>query len=61
MNWYLIDRLDTHCQGPYVITERADVDGGYLVRVIAYTRDHLPTLGVSITFVPVSPKQGGVE
>jgi hypothetical protein len=38
--------------GPYVITDRAAVPGGWLVRVIAYTYDGLPSLGVGITFVP---------
>lgn len=52
MEWVEIDRTETHENGPYVVTERAAVPGGYLVRLIAYTYDGYPSLGVSLTFVP---------
>ena len=52
MHWEEIDRIETYDGGPYVITEQASVPGGSLVRIIGYTYDGLPSLGVGITFVP---------
>lgn len=58
--WTEIDRVETGTgPGPYVITERAPVPGGYLVRMIGYTWCGLPSLGVSITFVPDLPDFNG--
>jgi len=60
LHWEEIDRVESHDNGPYVVTERTSVPGGYLVRIIGYTWDGLPSLGVSITFVPDLPaKQEG--
>lgn len=52
LHWEEIDRVESHDKGPYVVTERASVPGGWLVRIIGYTWENLPSLGVSITFVP---------
>jgi len=60
LHWEEIDRVESHRNGPYVVTERTSVPGGYLVRIIGYTLDGLPSLGVGITFVPDPPaKQEG--
>ena len=60
MDWEEIDRVESHDNGPYMVTERTSVPGGYLVRIICYTWDGSPSLGVGITFVPDPPaKQEG--
>lgn len=55
MYWTEIDRIETHERGPYVVVEEAPTDGGKLVRIVGYTHDGLPSLGVGITFVPDPP------
>lgn len=61
LHWEEIDCVESHDNGPYVVTERTPVPGGYLVRIIGYTWDGLPSLGVGITFVPDPPSEGGAS
>lgn len=58
LDWFEIDRNQPYENGSYVVTERADCEGGYLIRLIAYTWDGHPSLGVGITFVPAAPQSG---